>query len=294
MKQPKQNVYTENSQGYVVKFHEYANRVEYESNYKHKHNYWEFFLVTEGRVYHYLNDSQSIVKKGDLVLIKPEDYHYMEFIEQNPYQHLDLYAIPHIFQSICDLIDPNLFPFFLKEETFMVIHLSEKDTLYLKEMIDEIYFFQTSLQSDSMIYTYYYPCLMKVVSLFAQRFFYDRDYDESMQFYSFLGKLNSLQYISRSVEEIVAESNYSQRHLCRLFKKYTNKTIKEYLTIAKMNYSIELLRNKQLSVSKIAEMVGYNSTSHYIATFKKHTGFPPLKYRSKLIAGHFFNNIDDI
>lgn len=284
------DVYTENAQGYVVKFHEYANRVEHESNYRHKHNYWEFFLVTEGSTYHYLNDEQSVIQKGDLVLIKPEDYHYMEFIEPKPYQHFDLYAVPHVFQSVCDLIDPKLYPFFLKEDRFMIIHLPEKDTTYLKEMINEIYLFQNSIQANAMIYTYYYPCLTKVISLFAQRFFFDTDYDESMQFYSFLGKINTSQYITCGVEEIVALSNYSQRHLCRLFKKYTDKTIKEYLTIAKMNYSMELLRNKHLSVSKIAEMIGYNSTSHYIATFKKHTGFSPLKYRSKLIEGQFFKS----
>ncbi|MBP3663977.1 MAG: helix-turn-helix transcriptional regulator, partial [Tyzzerella sp.] len=77
------------------------------------------------------------------------------------------------------------------------------------------------------------------------------------------------------------------RNLSRLFKKNTNKTIKEYLTTAKMNYSIELLRNKDLSILTISEMIGYNSLSHYITTFKKHTGFSPQKYRSELIDGKF-------
>ncbi len=283
-----ENVYTENPQGYVIKFHEYVNHVEYESNWHHKHNYWEFFLVTKGKTYHYFNDTRSIIQKGDLILIKPDDYHHIEFIEQKPYQHLDLYAVPHIFQVVCDLIDPGLYSFLLKQNFFMVLHLSEKDTLLLEEMINEIYVFQNSMQSNSLIHSYYYPCLTKMVSLIAQRFFFNNGSQENMLFYSFLAKINTPQYIACSVEEIVSLSNYSQRNLCRLFKKYTNKTIKEYLTIAKMNYSIELLRNKKLSILTISEMIGYNSVSHYIVTFKKHTGFTPQKYRSELIDGKLF------
>lgn len=282
------NVYTENTQGYVIKFNEYVNRVEYENHYNHKHNYWEFFLVTKGKTYHYFNGTRSIIQKGDLILIKPDDYHYMKFIDQSPYQHLDLYAVSHIFQTICDLIDPNLYSFFLKLDAFMIIHLSEEDTGLLEEMINEIYLFQSSMQSGSLIHTYYYPCLTKAISLLAQYFFFNNTSDKNMSFYSFLAKINTPQYISCSVEEIVSLSNYSQRNLCRLFKKYTNKTIKEYLTIAKMNYSIELLRNKKLSILTISEMIGYNSVSHYIVTFKKHTGFTPQKYRSELIDGKFF------
>lgn len=286
--QKRKNVYTENPQGYVLKFHEYANRVEYENCHNHKHDFWEFFLVTEGKSYHYLNSSESIIQKGDIILIKPDDYHYTKFIDQSPYQHFDLYAVAHVFQTICDLIDPNLYSFFLKLNTFMLIHLSEKDTLSLKEMINEIYLFQSSTQSGSLIHTYYYPCLTKVISLFAQHFFFDNHSDENMLFYSFLAKINTPPYISCSVKDIVSLSNYSQRHLCRLFKKYTNKTIKQYLTIAKINYSIELLRNRDLSILTISEMIGYNSVSHYITTFRNHTGFSPQKYRSELINGAFF------
>lgn len=286
-KSKRENVFTENAQGYVIKFQEYVNRIEYESNWNHKHNYWEFFLVTEGETYHYFNGNQSVIQKGDLILIKPDDYHHIEFIEPKPYQHLDLYVMPHVFQVMCDLIDSNLYSFLLKQNDFMVIHLSEADALRLQEMINEIYMCQSSMQADSLIHTYYYPCLSKMISLVAQRFFFNSDSDENMFFYSFLAKINTPQYISCSVEEIVALSNYSHRNLSRLFKKNTNKTIKEYLTTAKINYSIELLRNKDLSILTISEMIGYNSLSHYITTFKKHTGFSPQKYRSELIDGKF-------
>ncbi len=286
-KKTKENVYTENAQGYVIKFQEYVNRIDYESNWNHKHNYWEFFLVTEGRTYHYFNGVQSTIQEGDLILIKPDDYHYIKFIEPKPYQHLDLYAIPHVFQNLCDLIDPELYSFLLKQDIFMIIHLSKKDASMIQEMINDIYIYQSSSQSNSLIHTYYYPCLSKMVSLVAQHFFFNSTSEENMFFYSFLAKINTPQYISCSVEEIVALSNYSQRNLCRLFKKHTGKTIKEYLTTARINYSIELLRNKNLSILEISVMIGYNSLSHYITTFKKHTGFSPQKYRYEVIDGKF-------
>lgn len=285
--QKMENVFTENEQGYVIKFQEYANVIEYESNWKHKHNYWEFFLVTQGSTYHYFNNSKSVIQKGDLILIKPDDYHYIEFIEPKPYQHLDLYAIPHIFQTICDLIDANLYSSLLKQNSFMVIHLTPEDAETLQKMILEIYTLQNSLQSNPLIHTSYIPCLSKMIGLVAQHFFLNKDTDEDMFFYSFLAKINTPQHISYNVEQIVELSGYSHRNLCRLFKKHTQKTIKEYLTIIRMNYSIELLRDPNLSILEISETIGYSSLSHYITTFRKHTGFTPQKYRTALIHGHF-------
>lgn len=286
-KSKRESVFTENSQGYVIKFKEYVDRIDYESKWNHKHNYWEFFLVTEGKTYHYFNGKRSIIQKGDLILIKPDDYHYMEFIEPKPYQHFDLYVTPHVFQVMCDLIDSSLYSFLLRQNNFMIIHLDEADAIRLQEMINDVYVCQSSMQVDSFIHTYYYPCLSKMISLIAQRFFLNSDSDENISFYSLLTQINTPQYISCNVEEIVALSNYSHRNLNRLFRKYANKTIKEYLITAKMNYSIELLRNKNLSILTISELVGYSSLSHYITTFKKHTGFTPQKYRSELIEGQF-------
>lgn len=47
----------------------------------------------------------------------------------------------------------------------------------------------------------------------------------------------------------------------------------------RMNYSLKLLISTNYSIGKISSMLGYVSTSQFIATFKRHYQVTPLQYR---------------
>lgn len=41
----------------------------------HSHNFYEFFIVTDGTALHMVNNSIQTLTKGDLVFIRPQDTH---------------------------------------------------------------------------------------------------------------------------------------------------------------------------------------------------------------------------
>lgn len=92
-------------------------------------------------------------------------------------------------------------------------------------------------------------------------------------------------YYSALTLEELAESIYiSPQYLNRLFKRFVNQTVYSYL----MNYRVykakELLTGQpDLTVQDIASQVGFINVSHFIATFKKNTGYTPLQFKKYMV-----------
>ena len=85
-----------------------------------------------------------------------------------------------------------------------------------------------------------------------------------------------------SLEEIADEMQMSYSYLSKMFKKQVGEGFVEYLTRKRVEASVELLKNEELSIDVISGMVGYLNTPTYIRNFKKVMGVPPGKYRSLL------------
>ena len=73
--------------------------------------------------------------------------------------------------------------------------------------------------------------------------------------------------------------NYNADYLTRIFKKQKQLTPLEYLTRYRLEKSCALLRYGDLSISEIAMLVGFNSSSYYSTLFKLEYGISPVKYR---------------
>ena len=58
----------------------------------------------------------------------------------------------------------------------------------------------------------------------------------------------------------------------------------EFLIQVRMQQSIELLKNNQLSINQIADKVGYQNPSSFINAFKKHFGSTPGQMRKNNIS----------
>lgn len=72
----------------------------------------------------------------------------------------------------------------------------------------------------------------------------------------------------------------SEIYLNRLFKKYTGETLCKYIQRKKIDYSIELLKNRELSLSEISGKLGFPNEYYFNTYFRKAVGMPPGTYRN--------------
>ena len=83
-----------------------------------------------------------------------------------------------------------------------------------------------------------------------------------------------------TVEGLSCRVYITPQYLSRLFRRFLNCSPYEYLTSVRISKAKELLiMNLQLEVREIAARTGFSDPSHFIAIFKKRTGFTPLEFR---------------
>lgn len=82
-----------------------------------------------------------------------------------------------------------------------------------------------------------------------------------------------------SLADIAASGAVGQSKCCKLFARYFSQTPTAYLNQYRLNKSLELLRDTDMSIIEIALTVGFSSASYYAETFRKWVGMSPTEWR---------------
>ncbi len=91
---------------------------------------------------------------------------------------------------------------------------------------------------------------------------------------------------------ITAQIHHDYSYLSNLFSEVEGTTIEKYFIIQRIEKVKELLVYNQLSLSEIADQLGYSSVAYLSNQFKKITGFTPTYFKS--IKEHKRRNIEEL
>lgn len=83
------------------------------------------------------------------------------------------------------------------------------------------------------------------------------------------------------VEQLAAECNLSSVQLKRKLKNISGFNTVAFIQKCRMDHALELLKDKNLSISQIAEKTGFDEASYFSKVFKKHFGSLPSEMRSE-------------
>ena len=81
------------------------------------------------------------------------------------------------------------------------------------------------------------------------------------------------------LSDIAQAANISEGECCRCFQDMINQSPNQYLLTYRIDRSMELLNDTELSVAEIAFRTGFHDASHFIQYFKKKNGMTPKEYR---------------
>lgn len=82
-----------------------------------------------------------------------------------------------------------------------------------------------------------------------------------------------------SLTDIAEQFYISKEHLCRMFKKETDMTVTEYLSMLRVRNACELLRTTNEHVLEICISCGFRSTAYFNRVFKKIMKMSPMEFR---------------
>ena len=84
-----------------------------------------------------------------------------------------------------------------------------------------------------------------------------------------------------TLEELAEQIHLCRSESCRLFKRYMNASIFDYLLDYRVERSLPLLRDDRLDVTQIAGMTGFSNPAYFAKIFRRKMGCTPFQYRKK-------------
>lgn len=82
-----------------------------------------------------------------------------------------------------------------------------------------------------------------------------------------------------SLTRIASLVGFNRSYLSRLYKQMTGKGLSEYIFEVRIHHAKTLLRQPQLKIHEISDLLGFESPAYFTRFFKKATNLTPTEYR---------------
>lgn len=255
---------------------------------KHFHNEYEIFYIIEGTRSFFFNNRNFTASKGDLILIDTNLIHMTKSASHDDSGHnrIILYLTPDKVQEF-DTKYPTLHLTRFLHQHYGVYHLTEKQQ---EDFMDLFYLIKQECnekkhnykQAVELAITSYFLYLTRELDIQAPQNPILPKEGKHQHVYEIADYLSQNYEKDISLEELAEQFFLSKYYICRLFKEVTGYTIREYINVIRIQQAKQYLEETDYSIAKIAEIVGYGSTTHFEQTFKTYMTMSPLKYRKNL------------
>lgn len=245
-----------------------------------KHSHFETVITLKNNYMHTVNGVSFRPEVGDVVILRPQDYHSAHPIDDRE-EHIcrDIYIDQALFRETCDFISPTLFVRIMTAKDPPSFHLSGSELASFEESVD--FFYLYALAKDYEVYRAVKRIVAcRVIGTYVQKSFEaDKPLPESLA--KFLLLLSHDGEKKMSIKDAARAVDYSPDHMSRLFREYFGKSIEQHLIECRVFDSLALLLQTDLSVDSIAAKMGWKCTGNYIKHFSKIYGTTPAKYRKQ-------------
>ena len=241
----------------------------------HSHDFYEFFYIVSGSITHRLNDKKEVLHEGHLMFIKPTDKH--EFFRPADCTHRDIVVSKVFFERMCDLISEETTTEILTLNNTSPFHISMEKIHYLEKILDEYNF--NTLFNEKLKKTAAITVTSEIINCLLRSKLKKILANAPMWFNNLMDKFQDQQYIQGGLKMILDTVNYNSVYVGRVFKKYTNMTMTEYLNKVRLNYAVLKLRTTNFTINDIVSDLGFSSPTYFYKLFVKTYGMTPKKYR---------------
>ena len=254
----------------------------------HWHEEVQFTYVLEGSMITTAQGAEHILRRGDGFFINSNLSHMTRPTSADPVRYLSLNVKPSLLTLFHgSVVEQKYFIPYMNHPYFQFVPLSP-ETLWQEQTLNDMLFLFHILQEKPFGYELEaYSYLLHIWKSLLDHLETDPAEQpklERKESHDILAFLCEHYAESITLERVSAAVHLSQGECCRLFKQAYNCSIFTYLADYRLQRSILLLSDRSLSVSRIAELCGFNSTSYYIKRFREKVGLSPLQYRAGMAA----------
>lgn len=235
----------------------------------HWHDYFELEIILSGKAEHIYNNEKQLVTRGNAFLMSYCDFHAFNCLTDVKIINIRFFN-DFLDKEITDYISFGAGRFnicFDEKETGQILKICEKVFLEGKK---ENLFKRVTVKN----------CISQIIIELLRK----SNIKSINHMPSVIQKAIEHIYINFrsdiSVEKVSEKFNMSPNYFGTLFKKIIGMSFNEYLSMIRLKYACNLLKNTDLTVKETAYLSGFNSVEYFMYVFKKKLLITPNVYRN--------------
>lgn len=255
------------------------------------HDFWEFLCVDKGTVNVVAGTDTYSLNKGDIIFHKPNEFHN---VKANGIVAPNLVVITFA----CNAPAMNFF----KDK---ILQVGEGERELLGQLIKEakntyayglddpyceklVHQNEVPFGAEQLIKTYLQQILIRLVRTYSdshvkvmlpESILSNNDDDIFNKVKAYMESHIDCQL---TLEQICKDNLVGRSILQKLFKEKVQCGVINYFCFLKINTAKQLIRNKHMNFTQVADSLGYSSIHYFSRQFKKTTGMTPSEYVSSI------------
>lgn len=243
----------------------------------HWHRDFEIVKVINGSMKYNIDGRVIELQEGDVLFVNSDRMHFGYSESKNECNYI---CLVFDYKLLCenDYIANNYVLSIAKDECCPYLIIKNEE---LSGLIDKLYVLYYNRSTNDLKIQ---SCLFNIFSYIFEAFTKSPSNKiEKSNFSKIREMINFINYNYKqktTLAEIAKAGNVSKNTCINYFKENLNQSPIEYLIAYRLEKSIELLTNTDLTITQIANEVGFSSSSHFCELFKKHYKSTPSEYRN--------------
>jgi AraC-like DNA-binding protein len=284
------NLYADSSFPYVM-FHVNSNSCVPPGpgyHYLHWHEDLQYTLVTNGDLSIQVNGINYELRCGDAIFINSGHLHMIQKLSSNG-TYVSFNFSPKILTVFeGSLLEHDYVLPYITNYNYPIMIFSSENTMHQKALTSLTQLMELDSHLEQFGVRYHICSLLMSLWLYTISLFYSKIENvnkvlnkKQEYLHLMLSYIHQNYSLDLSLQDIATSAHVSESECCRCFKSILHTTPYVYLLNFRIAKSTELLAETNYSVAEIANMIGYNDSSHYIQYFKKIHNLTPNQYRQK-------------
>lgn len=252
----------------------------------HWHPEIELTYIVDGQIEYNINEKSYILKKGDGVFCNSNTMHSGRMIENKDCIYLSVTFHPRfIYGFENSILHTKYVNFITGNHKTSSLKLTD-DILWHKNILD----FLNNLYNQNFINNENIDELKLHIEF--SKFWLDiYNYFSSIPDAGYRAEYNInrikdiLTFIhhnyseSITLDDVAKNVNLCKSECCRFFKKHTKTTLFDYILFYRIQQSLSLLNDDNMSITEISEKCGFSNSCYYGKIFKRYMKCTPSEYR---------------
>lgn len=228
-----------------------------------------------------VNGKIITIQKDEGIFINSRQVHYGFSKANEECEFICILIHPMMLCSTQDLEQKYVIPL-LKNENISYIKLSEdqpwkRDML---ELVKSIYREKEDTTAPLTILSSFYK-IWSLVYKNSETMLPSKKNSDFMLFKNMIGYIQKFYKKKITLSDIAKTGMVGQSKCCKLFDQYIGVTSNTYLIQYRLHQSTWYLKNTDMTITEIAQTVGFSGSSYYAEVFRKCYDKSPSEYRKK-------------